>query len=118
MHPIQRAAPWLAKQNLSKEQYRILFFLMSRLNFQSYICMPQKEIAERLQLPKSHVSRGIKAIVELGVVLVGPKEGKSKTFRLNPDMGLDASPKAKGNILPKQAVMTFDNLPKCGESQA
>ncbi|ECJ2098818.1 hypothetical protein ACI5M7_005093, partial [Salmonella enterica subsp. enterica serovar Typhimurium] len=36
---------------------------------------------------KSAVSRAIRHLLEFGIILEGPKIGRSKTYRLNPQFG-------------------------------
>ena len=74
----------LSEMDLSKEQYRILMYLFSRLDFDNYLKVTQKDISEKLGLHKSNVSKAIKRLVELDIISVGPMAGHSKTYRLNP----------------------------------
>ncbi|EBJ1927858.1 hypothetical protein DP473_24880, partial [Salmonella enterica] len=36
---------------------------------------------------KTNVSRSIKGLINLGVIIEGPKIGRSKSYRLNPQFG-------------------------------
>ena len=84
----QEALELLAKdEDFSKESLRILMFLMARLDFENWIQIAQKEIAETLNIKKTNVSRGISLLERKGVIFRGPKIGRSYAFRLNPDFG-------------------------------
>ncbi len=74
-------------EDISKEAFRILMFLMARLDFENWIQITQKEICERTNIRKSNVSRGISLLEKKGIILRGPKIGRSNAFRLNPYFG-------------------------------
>ena len=89
----QEAFEQLAKdRDLTDEHRRMLFYLMSRLDFDNYIQVAQKDIAEALVMKKSNVSRAIKLLEEKNIILRGPKVARSNTFRLSTTLGW------KGNI--------------------
>ena len=72
---------------LNHDQMRVLMALLAELDYENYIQVAQIEIAEALKMQKSHVSRAVKNLIDLGVILEGPKIGRSKTYRLNPQFG-------------------------------
>lgn len=80
----QEGLAWMARQEMTGEQWRVFAYLVSRLDFDNFLKVPQKDIAEDLKMQKSHVSRAIKGLVELDIITVGPMAGHSKTYRLNP----------------------------------
>jgi DNA-binding MarR family transcriptional regulator len=65
----------------------VLHFLMSRLSFDNYIALEQKEISDKLSVDKSDVSRAIKKLVDKGILEKGPRIGKSFSYKLNPLYG-------------------------------
>jgi DNA-binding MarR family transcriptional regulator len=74
-------------KDLSGQTMKVLMFLMSRLSFENYIGLEQKEIAEKLKIHKPDVSVCIKQLVEKGILEKGPKLGRSSTYKLNPYYG-------------------------------
>jgi len=74
-------------KELTGENYRVLLFLLSRLDFENWIQITQSEIAEKLDLKKQNVSRAISLLNSKGILLRGPKVGRSYAFRLNPYFG-------------------------------
>ena len=74
-------------EDLTKEAFRVLIFLMARLDFENWIQITQKEIAEKLNIHKQNVSRAISLLESKGILLRGPKVGRSYAFRLNPYFG-------------------------------
>lgn len=73
--------------DMTGETLRVLMYLYGLLDFENYIQQSQKEIAEGLRMRKEHVSRAMKLLTSKQIVLEGPKVGRSKCFRLNPDYG-------------------------------
>ncbi|PSF30237.1 MarR family transcriptional regulator [Aphanothece hegewaldii CCALA 016] len=76
-----------ADDDLTKEAFRVLMFLMARLDFENWIQVTQQEISEKISIKKSNVSRAISLLEKKGIILRGPKVGRSYAFRLNPYFG-------------------------------
>ena len=72
---------------LNHEQTKVLMMLLADLDYENYIQVAQIDIAESLKMKKSAVSRAIRNLIEFGIILEGPKIGRSKTYRLNPQFG-------------------------------
>lgn len=94
----------LASMDLTGEQYKVLMYLFSRLDFDNFLKVPQKEISEKLNLHKSNVSKAIKKLVELDVIAVGPMAGHSKTYRLNPRIAHRGAKNYQSNIIEYDAL--------------
>ena len=85
---IQDAFIALAKdKDINGGTRRVLDYMFGKLGFENYICIQQKEICEALDLKKPHVSNSIKVLSAKGIILAGPKIGKSLSYRLNPRYG-------------------------------
>ncbi len=80
----QNPAAWLAQQRLTGEQYSVMLFLFSKLDFDNYLHVSRADIAEALNLQPTHVSRAMRVLKDLEIIIEGPSEGKFKTYRLNP----------------------------------
>ena len=105
----QEALEILAKDKaFTKDSLRILIFLSARLDFENWIQITQKEIAEILEIKKQNVSKAIKLLEEKGIILRGPKIGRAYAFRLNPDFGW----KGKVKNLDKYRKDKFDEEQK------
>ena len=65
----------------------VLDYMMARLNFDNYIALEQREIAEKLSIHKPDVSSAIKMLVDKGIIEKGPRLGKSWSYKLNPFYG-------------------------------
>ena len=72
---------------LTLEPKNVLFYLYSKLDFENFIQQSQKDIAEGLGMKKENVSRAMRILTTKQIVLEGPKVGRSKCYRLNPNYG-------------------------------
>ncbi|EGH1160882.1 MarR family transcriptional regulator [Escherichia coli] len=86
----QDALKILAKE-LNHEQFKVLMMLLADLDYENYIQITQQDIADSLGMKKSNVSRAVKGLINLRIVLEGPKVGRSKTYRLNEQFGWKGS---------------------------
>ena len=81
----QDGLAWMAKQEaMTGEQWRVFAYLVSRLDFDNYLKVSQKDIAAELKMNPKAVSRAMRGLRELDIISVGPMAGRSKTYRLNP----------------------------------
>ncbi len=106
----QTALEWLATQNLPNQEYRVLMYLMSKLDFENYLRVTQVSVAKALNMKQSAVSRAIKGLLERDVLITGPQVGTAKTYRLNPRMAY------KGKN-PKQTIIEYDAFKKAQKTQ-
>ena len=72
---------------LTLEPKNVLLYLFSKLDFENYIQQSQKEVAEGLGMRKENVSRAMKLLTAKRIVLEGPRVGRSRSYRLNPNYG-------------------------------
>ncbi len=75
----------------STDDHRVLWQLLARLDFENNIRIEQTAIAEKLAMDKSQVSRAIKRLQEMGIIVEGPKVGRSRTYKLDPAYGWKGS---------------------------
>ena len=84
----QEAMEILARdRDLKGEAHRVIWYLLSRLDFENWIQITQKEIAEELEINKVNVSKTISLLEKKGIIVRGPKIDRSYAFRLNPYFG-------------------------------
>jgi len=84
---MNQAALLSIANDLNHDQTRVLMALLADLDYENYIQVAQISISEALNMQKTNVSRAIKHLIEFGIILEGPKIGRSKTYRLNPQFG-------------------------------
>lgn len=76
-----------SRRDLGNEVLRVFLYLNARLDFENVIQVPQVEIATDLGMQRQNVNRAIKVLEREGILLRGPKVGKSSSWRLNPQAG-------------------------------
>lgn len=87
----QHALEMLAASDLRGDDFRVLLALLGRLDFENMIHVEQSEIAELLKMQRQHVNRSIKRLIATGALLEGPKVGRNRTYKLNPNYGWKGS---------------------------
>ena len=81
---MQEALGALAQdRSFTWEMWRVWSYMISKLGFENWIIVPQKEIAESLDMQKTHVSRAVKSLLGKGMILKGPKIGRTNAYKLN-----------------------------------
>lgn len=73
--------------DMTGETMKVLMYLFGKLDFENYIQQSQQEIAEGLGMHKQHVSRAMRTLKSKQIIFEGPRVGRSKCFRLNPNYG-------------------------------
>lgn len=89
----QTAFEYLAKNRrfLGEEGFAVFAAMVSQMDFENYIQVNQTEVAKMIGMKRPNVSRAIKKLTDLGVFIEGPRVGRSKTYRLNPNVGWKGS---------------------------
>ena len=99
----QNPSIWLAQQDLTGEQLKVLLVLFGKLDFENYLRIGLKEISDIIGIQITNVSRAMKKLKDLEIVVEGPPAGKFKTYRLNPYIA------HKGDKVEK-TVVDFDKI--------
>lgn len=74
-------------KQLRGESLRVLFALMSKLDYENFIHVSQQEIADLIDVKRSAAARGIAQLLARGVLIAGPKVGNMSTYRLSDTLG-------------------------------
>lgn len=79
----------IAKLKLTPTDYAVLMVFLSRLEYENWIRVSQKTIAEQLNLATPQVSRSVKKLVEKGILLKeqDPSDERRLLCRFNPSLG-------------------------------
>lgn len=77
----------IISENFDGAEIRVLLKLLKYLDYENLIQIQQIEIAQELKMDKSNLHRAIKTLIDFGVILKGPKIGRSCSYRLNPNFG-------------------------------
>ena len=83
---IQEKLETIAKdKELSGRPRRVLDYMMSKLSWENWIHVQQKEIAEQLELNKADVSKAISLLIRKGIILKAriPDNKRLSAYKLN-----------------------------------
>ena len=69
---------------LTQTEYRVRDYLLGTIGIGNYVFVNQAEVARELRLLRHKVCMAIKRLVELEILIQGPKSGKSNTYMVNP----------------------------------
>jgi hypothetical protein len=87
----QNALMALARADLGDQARRVLFALLSKLDFENAIAINQAELARDLGMKSSNMSRAMTRLTAEGVLIAGPKIIGRCTYTLNPTYGWKGS---------------------------
>ena len=80
----QKSAVYLA-QNLEKEEFRVLMYMISKLDYGNFIRVTNKNIQKNLGMKHENVSRAIRKLIDKNVIAVQEWYGISRIYRMNPN---------------------------------
>lgn len=69
---------------LTQTEYRVRDWLIGTIGLGNYVYVNQAEMARKLRIERATANRAVKRLVKLGIILEGPKSGKSNTYMINP----------------------------------
>jgi hypothetical protein len=82
-----------AKANLGADAYRVLFAVLSVVDFENWIQFNQSEMADTIGMSRQNFGRAMRKLEAIELLQRGPKVGRSATYRLNPSFGWKGSAK-------------------------
>ena len=82
-------------KDLNGEALRVFLFMAGQLDFENFIRIQQKEVAEALEMKTPNVTRALKLLESKNIFQRGPKSGQSYTWRMNPNFGFKGDPRGK-----------------------
>lgn len=65
----------------------ILYYLLSKLDFENKITVRQVDIVKALNIDKYQTSKAIKKLIDKGIIIKGYKAGKTTVYELNLNYG-------------------------------
>ena len=90
---------WIAEQRLTGEQYSVLLYILGKMDYDNYIRVPRKNIAEALNMQPVHVSRAMKVLKDMEIIVEEEREGLNKTYRFNPNVAHKGSYNYRDNVI-------------------
>ena len=82
-----------AKANLGTDTYRVLFAVLSVVDFENWIQFNQAEMADNIGMRRQNFGRAMRKLESIELLQRGPKVGRSVTYRINPSFGWKGSAK-------------------------
>jgi len=61
----------------------VLLYLLGMMGFENIVAIEQKRVADELGMQKQNVNRAFKQMLETGILIEGPRIGKSKSYMIN-----------------------------------
>lgn len=92
-------------ERLTHTDYRVLMFMLARMDFENWIHLSLKVMEDQLKIAKSHISSAIKNLVEYKYIMK-EKVGRNNYYRFNPEHGW------KGKDLEWDKVVSLDEIRK------
>ena len=74
----------LMEKPLTQTEYRVRDYLLGTIGIGNYVYVNQAEVARELRLLRHKVCLAIKRLIELEILIQGPKSGRSNTYMVNP----------------------------------
>ena len=100
----QQSADYIAEQGLKGETYNVLMKLIARMDYDNWIRISQKDIAESLHIKQQNVSRAMKELLDKDIIQEAKmRAGLNKCYRFNPLIG------HKGKNI-KQTIIDYEEL--------
>ncbi len=78
--------------------YKIFIKLLGRLDFENYLHLDVKELADEMGRSRETVSRAVSRFVARGILHRGPRVGRSYTYRLDPSTAWRGKSEARDRI--------------------
>lgn len=72
------------QEPLTQTEYRVRDWLIGEIGIGNYVFVNQAECGRQLRIDRAHVSKAVKRLISLGILLPGPKSGRSNTYMVNP----------------------------------
>lgn len=69
---------------LTQTEYRVRDYIMGTIGIGNFVYVNQAEVARELRLDRAKVCHAIKRLISLGILICGPKSGRSNTYMVSP----------------------------------
>jgi DNA-binding transcriptional ArsR family regulator len=72
-------------KDLTGQDHRVLNLMLAELDWENWVQIPQRAIAEELGMPQPKVAKSIKKLSQKGIIEV-VRDGRSNRYRINPEL--------------------------------
>lgn len=81
--------------DLNGGELKTFMYLMGKLDFENYILVTKKEVEEQTGYSRKTIIAAFNTLEKKGILIPGPKFGRTSTWRLDPNYGFKGNPKDK-----------------------
>lgn len=90
--------------------YQVLMALFARLDWDNFLHLDLSDLAKKLGRDRAGLSRAVARLVAEGVLIRGPKVGRSHTYRLDPNLGWKGTPRGRAALSAQLAERGWGGL--------
>lgn len=99
---------------LTQVEYRVRDFILGTIGIGNYCYVNQAEVGRELRIARQDVSKAIKRLIALQILIPGPKSGRSNTYMVNPSFcfsgGIKAGIRARSQAKESGKVIPFKSI--------
>ena len=106
-------------KDMTGQTLKVMLLVMGNLEFENYITIKQVEIAKKLEMDKSDVSKAMRLLVDKGIILK-VKQGTTTGYKLNPHYdwkGKVSNMEIEKNRIVKERVVDMQKYRDATEKQ-
>lgn len=100
----QEGMGYLARLGLTGETWSVYAYLVQHLDYDNWVRIRQKDVEADLGIKQPNVSRALRKLVEVDVIVRGPNAGKCFTYRMNPRIAHRGARHYSNNIVQYDAL--------------
>lgn len=101
----------MMEKPLTQTEYRVRDWIIGTIGIGNYVLVNHAECGRALRVARPHVSAAIKRLIDLQILLPGPKSGRSNTYMVNPAFcfagGLGNGIKARNEAQKQGKIIKF-----------
>lgn len=99
-------------KDLKLTDYRVFLLISSVVDFENYVLLSQVDLAEMLGISKGTLGTSMKKLVDLGILIKGPKFGRNVSYRLAPTTAWKGTAQKHVNEIKKMAEEASEKAKK------
>lgn len=99
-------------KDLKLTDYRVFLLISSVVDYENYVLLSQVDLAERLGISKGTLGTSMKKLVDLGILIKGPKFGRNVSYRLAPTTAWKGTAKNHINAINEMAEEATEKAKK------
>jgi len=100
-----------AVKELTNDEYKVFGYMLSVMDFENWINIPQKEIAKEIGIHKVNVSKAIKGLREKGYIEIY-KKGRENYYRIRPEVAWKGTEREHLKVLRRNNPLLDEALKK------